>query len=216
MPDHAGGVDTEDEDCNARQTKDDDPRQLAPEFTADTLDRLPAEFQDIAPARRDRLPIDDRFGILEGAQADQHQKDGQDPDHSAADHPDHAGNEFGRNQLLWMDRKGVHEIALPPQQIFGEPLDNRHNTDHSDGNPDGKVGKHQVCPDLAAAIVPDFVPHRDPHCQRNQQPDQIQAAIGPSGRPEFILQQIFQHLNTSRKYASTLIPSFSRISSTLR
>ena len=41
LPDHAGGVDTEDEDCNARQTKDDDPRQLAPEFTADALDRLP-------------------------------------------------------------------------------------------------------------------------------------------------------------------------------
>ena len=52
------------------------------------------------------------------------------------------------------------------------------------------------------------------HAQQRQR--QIQPEVQAFGGLELIFQQLFQHLNTSRKYASTLLPSVSRISSTAR
>ena len=52
------------------------------------------------------------------------------------------------------------------------------------------------------------------HAQQRQR--QIQPEVQAFGGLELIFQQLLQHLNTSRKYASTLLPSVSRMSSTAR
>ena len=53
------------------------------------------------------------------------------------------------------------------------------------------------------------------HGNAHSEDDEEQQRQKPCGGSEFVLYKLSQHLNTSLKRASTLLPSFSRISSTV-
>ncbi len=138
----------------------------------------------------------------------------------AAQAPHGAGDELRGHKLCFRHRQGVHQIALPAQQVAVEPLHDGHDGDDHGADDDAGVDKgFSTGPRrdrIGVTIVLFHIQREPPKSTDAASKGQIHSAIGPGGGPELIFQQLFQHLNTSRKYASTLMPSVSRISSTER
>ena len=126
---------------------------------------------------------------------------------------------LGEDELGLGHGQGVHQVALTPQQIFIKALDRADKTEHRNGEDDREIEDHQndfEPPEIRIVGPCIFLPERNAQHHAQQRQRQIQPEVQAFGGLELIFQQLLQHLNTSRKYASTLLPSVSRMSSTAR
>ena len=212
MGDHTGSVNAEDEACQPGQIDEDGPERHQPELRAQFPIQHPPQLH---PA----VPVHHAEGLRVNHTDADHHRDADDAHQAAAQHPDHAGEELGEDELVLIDRQRVHQVAFPAQQVLIKALDGVHEAEHRDGKDDRDIHDHQNHFEILEACAVSqcvFLPegHAQHHAQQRQR--QIQPEIQAFRGLELIFQQLFQHLNTSRKYASTLLPSVSRISSTAR
>ena len=113
----------------------------------------------------------------------------------------------------------MHQVAFTTQQIFIKTLDRADKAEHRNGEDDREIEDHQNDFEILEACAVSqrvFLPEGNAQHHAQQRQRQIQPEVQAFGGLELIFQQLLQHLNTSRKYASTLLPSVSRMSSTAR
>ena len=212
MGDHAGGVNAEDEVGQPGQIDEDGPERHQPELRAQFPIQHPPQLLPAVPVHRA-----EDFRV-QHTDAD-HPCDADDAHQAAAQHPDHAGNELGEDELGLGHGQGVHQVAFTPQQIFIKALDRADKAEHRNGEDDREIEDHQndfEPPEIRTVRPCIFLPERNAQHHAQQRQRQIQPEVQAFGGLELIFQQLLQHLNTSRKYASTLLPSVSRMSSTAR
>ena len=191
MGDHAGGVNAEDEVGQPGQIDEDGPEHHHPELRAQFPIQHPPQLLPAVPVHRA-----EDFRV-QHTDAD-HPCDADDAHQAAAQHPDHAGDELGEDELVLIDRQRVHQVALPAQQVLIKALDGVHEAEHRDGKDDRDIHDHQNHFEILEACAVSqrvFLPegHAQHHAQQRQR--QIQPEIPAFRGLELIFQQLFQHLN---------------------
>ena len=108
----------------------------------------------------------------------------------AAQAPHGAGDELRGHKLCFRHRQGVHQVALPAQQVAVEPLHDGHDGDDHGADDDGGVDKAQQAHESRIGVTIGAVPSPDGPAKehRRRQQGQIHSAVGAGRGLELIFQ----------------------------
>lgn len=122
--------------------------------------------------------------------------------------PHDRDDQLAGDQLPGPDGQGEHEVALVAQEVLVEPLDHDDIDEHEERDDEDDVehhGQHGREVGDVVEVEKDVVEDRKEQDRAEHRQEE------PRGGADFVFEQFFQHLNTSRKSASTDMPFSSRI-----
>ena len=142
------------------------------------------QLGDLRPIARQTVHQVRKGGGIEGAEQAEH-PEGQQHRQDAAQHPYHAGDQLGEDELDTAHRQGVHQVALAAQQVAGEALDDGEYSHDHDGNDQRQVDDHQHR-NGGRVHQKNGEPERKPQQGSRRQNGQIQSAVDAAGGLELI------------------------------